>query len=180
LITDAFAVLYQLVRGCVTPDILEKLARVKLERVPGYKTLRCVSFALCMRAPSAQVKGLFCPCRPEDQAKIRMAVGLRRVDPADIPLSAKHPVAASGGVPGQPSASTSAAQKRKAPESTPQAGPSRSQPTASQGVRSSGGTRTIRIDDDIEEVVPEQEEVKDELYVSLLTNVVGIQYYKGG
>lgn len=29
-------------RGCVTPDILGKLAVTQLERVPGFSSLRCV------------------------------------------------------------------------------------------------------------------------------------------
>ncbi|KIP11654.1 hypothetical protein PHLGIDRAFT_114496, partial [Phlebiopsis gigantea 11061_1 CR5-6] len=57
--------------GCVTADILGRLAKTKLERVPGFRELR-----------------------PEDQARIRIAVGLKRVDPRDVPESARAPAAA--------------------------------------------------------------------------------------
>lgn len=85
-----------------------------------------------------------------------MAVGLKRVDAKDVPESAKTAVEAEAG---------GAGAKRKA-EDAPVAGPS--------GAR----TRVVRIDEDIEEIVPE-EEVKDELYVMVRTNVVGIKYYDG-
>ena len=108
-----------------------------------------------------------CWVRTEDQAKIRMAVGLRRVDPADVPASAKAKPA--------PGAGTSS-QKRKA-EDQPVAGPSRTQGGAGAGAAAK--TRVIQLDDDIEEIVPVEEEAKDELYTTLRTNVVGIQYYAG-
>ncbi|EKM54585.1 uncharacterized protein PHACADRAFT_197015 [Phanerochaete carnosa HHB-10118-sp] len=131
--------------GCVTPEILAKLAQTKIERVPGFKNLRF-----------------------EDQAKIRIAAGRRHVDPEDVPESAKT---ASTSV-ASAAAPASTQLKRKA-ENAPQAGPS--QPSASQRP----GTRTIRVDDDIEEVVPDEEEAKDELYVTYRTNIVGVQYYAG-
>ena len=102
--------------------------------------------------------------RPEDQAKVRMAVGKRRIDPADVPASAKPPGAAA-----PDSAHAGTAAKRKA-DDAPQAGPS--QPAAARP-----GMRTIRVDDEVE--VVQDEEVKDELYVMYKTNIVGVQYYKG-
>ncbi|GJE94457.1 SNF2 family N-terminal domain-containing protein [Phanerochaete sordida] len=129
--------------GCVSPDILAKLAQTKLERVPGFSNLR-----------------------PEDQAKVRMAVGKRRIDPADVPASAKPPSAAAA-----PSTAPAGTQLKRKADDAPQAGPS--QPVAAQRP----GMRTIRVDDDIE--IVQDEEVKDELYVMYKTNIVGVQYYKG-
>ncbi|THH01126.1 hypothetical protein EW026_g1525 [Hermanssonia centrifuga] len=136
--------------GCVTAEILTKLASTQLERVPGFRNLRS-----------------------EDQNKIRIAVGLRRVDPVDVPESAKRIVA---GLNNGASSSTSAApaptqKKRKA---TFDAQPGPSQPRATQGPSAS----QLVEDDEIEEIVPE-EESRDELYVMLKTNIVGVQYYKG-
>ncbi len=116
----------------------------------------------------------FMLCRSEDQNKIRIAVGLRRVDPVDVPESAQRIVA---GLNNGASSSTSAApaptqKKRKA---TFDAQPGPSQPRATQGPSAS----QLVEDDEIEEIVPE-EESRDELYVMLKTNIVGVQYYKGG
>ena len=94
-------------------------------------------------------------------------MGLRRVDPADVPASAR--TAAAG--PSQ--------QKRKAEfqlaqlsqPSTPRAGSSRVRATQA------GPTATQIAEDEVEEVVPE--ESIDELYVMLRSNVVGVQYYQG-
>lgn len=95
---------------------------------------------------------------------MRLAVGLKRVDPADVPPSARPTGSASA------SAAPPGTQLKRKADGAPVPGPSGTQQK----------TRTVRIDDDIEEIVPEQEEVKDELYVMMRTNVVGIQYYKGG
>lgn len=105
-----------------------------------------------------------------------MAVALKRIDPTDVPESAKKGVKASAMV---ASTQSGTQLKRKAAFDTPSSSQSgSSQPSSSQSGSRAAGTRTIVIDDDIEEIVPE-EEVKDELYVMMSTNVVGVQYYKG-
>ncbi|KAF7790393.1 hypothetical protein EIP86_001348 [Pleurotus ostreatoroseus] len=159
--------------GCVTPDILGRLATTRLERVPGFSGLR-----------------------REDQNKVRMAIGLRRVDPADVPASAKAAPPASAGAgagastatPGAAAAAGPSQAKRKAAfearqASAPMPTPSASQPAAgsSQRPRNLAYTPTAAeiADDEIEEVQPTQEESVDELYTMFNTNVVGVQYYKG-
>ncbi|KAI9067101.1 hypothetical protein FKP32DRAFT_1588914 [Trametes sanguinea] len=152
--------------GCVTRDILEKLATVKLESVPGFMDLYAA-----------------------DQSKIRLAVGLRRIDPADIPPTAQAQ---------DPALSTSGPSQRKrklqyeaslsqgAPPSSSQSylnPPSSSQPPSSQPLRRVSGLAPVvpysqRYQEEEIEDVPE-EESRDELYVMLKTNVVGVQYYKG-
>ncbi|KAH9892824.1 SNF2 family N-terminal domain-containing protein [Cubamyces lactineus] len=154
--------------GCVTPDILTKLAAVKLENVPGYLNLY-----------------------PADQSKIRLAIGLRRVDPSDIPASAKtaDPALATTGPSqrkrkAQYEASLAASQSSL--PSSSQSGlppPYSSQPSSSQPLRRisdlpPGVSLPQRLEEDEVEDFPE-EESRDELYVMLKTNVVGIQYYKG-
>ncbi|OCH84706.1 hypothetical protein OBBRIDRAFT_891624 [Obba rivulosa] len=128
--------------GCVTPQILASLASIGVDRIQGFSDLR-----------------------PEDQGKVRLAVGLRRIDPADVPENAKPLV-----IPGSATASPAPSQgqrKRKAEEPIPSSS-RRSQPRPSQGA--------IELDD--EEDTPEEESV-DELYVVLKTSIVGVQYYKG-
>ena len=111
------------------------------------------------------------PGRPSDQQKIRLAISLRRIDPADIPETAKsktlNPTAAT---PNTGSGPTSF--KRKAPLEvhsvvSQHSAPVVSFPSASQVV-----------EEEIEEDSVD-EEVKDEIYCTMATNVVGIQYYKG-
>ncbi|CAL1707747.1 unnamed protein product [Somion occarium] len=157
--------------GCVTPDILNRLAHIQLEEVRGFEDLST-----------------------QDQNKIKIAVGLRRVDPADVPASAKPEPAPQAQAAKQANgASTSAGpsqKKRKATFET-QSGPSSSQPSSSQPSASqsrspvSRGLRRITVptatqlaeDEIIEDTGPE--EVIDELYCSLKTSIVGVQYYKG-
>ena len=89
--------------------------------------------------------------RPEDQAKVRLAVGLGRVDPADVPASAKI-------------SSASSPNKRKLPASATQ-------------IHSAGSSSLgqVEINDDD----ASSEGTVDELYCTLETTVVGIQYYHG-
>ena len=142
-------------RGCVTPDILRKLARVDIEHAPGFINLKHA-----------------------DQAKIRRAITRKQVDPEDVPASAKPFVLPSSS---QVTTSTTASKsgKRKASE---MAGQSSSQVSSSSQVpsthRSSGlmSGNVIEIEDDDEE---QAQETRDELYCVLNTQVVGIQYYTG-
>ncbi|EMD30973.1 hypothetical protein CERSUDRAFT_120235 [Gelatoporia subvermispora B] len=126
--------------GCVTPHILASLAAAGLERIQGFTSLR-----------------------PEDQAKVRLAAGLRRIDPADVPESAKSLVIPSSSSSPAPSQSQ---RKRKAEEAAL---------SSSQRSLSRSSQDVIEIDDDD---APEDEAV-DELYVMLKTSIVGVQYYKG-
>ncbi|KAI0633366.1 SNF2 family N-terminal domain-containing protein [Trametes polyzona] len=150
--------------GCVTPDILTKLASVKLESVPGFMNLY-----------------------PADQSKIRLAIGLRRIDPEDVPQTAKG---------SDPSLSTPGPSQRKrkaqyeASQGTPPASsqpilsqPPSSQPSSSQPLRRisglpAGASFSQRVEEEEVEDVPEEEAI-DELYVMLKTSIVGVQYYKG-
>lgn len=124
--------------------------------------------------------------RQEDQGKIRLAVGLRRIDPADVPATAKG----HGSLPGlsstpsssqpRPEASALAPgpsqKKRKAAfEAAMITQPSASQPSASQPLR--------RLSDQFEEeqnnAVIDVDDAQDELYCMTKVPVVGLQYYTG-
>ncbi|KAF8161207.1 SNF2 family N-terminal domain-containing protein [Crassisporium funariophilum] len=133
--------------GCVTPDILGQLSTAPLESVTGFDTLG-----------------------PADQQKIRMAVALRRVDPGDIPESAKPKGPANLAQP----ASTATSQIKRSATVAGLDRPSQSSTSQAQPAPSI----TQRVDDDLETEVIEDEPV-DELYCTMSTNVVGIQYYKG-
>ncbi|KAF9012434.1 SNF2 family N-terminal domain-containing protein [Cyathus striatus] len=132
--------------GCVTPAILGQLASVPLQNIVGFQGLTSA-----------------------DQQKIRLAIGLGRVDPADVPESAKtrRPVTSAarlaiGNGSTIASSSSQISNKRKADQL----------PTSVPSVSSS------RIEDDATDE-PAAEEPRDELYCSMSTNVVGIQYYSG-
>ncbi|KAI5889386.1 uncharacterized protein SCHCODRAFT_02585708 [Schizophyllum commune H4-8] len=127
--------------GCVTPVILAQLSNVNLETIEGFKDLQA-----------------------HDRHKIREAVRLRRIDPADVPPSAR--VAAA------PPPASQTTRKRKAPEPTPQS-------STSQASFSTPGPS--RLSQAIEDEATEDntEEAADELYCTLSTGVVGIQYYTG-
>lgn len=143
--------------GCVTPDILRILATVDLNSVTGFNTLR-----------------------PEDQGKVRRAIAGRRVDPVDIPTSAKA-IAAPMSQPLQPlmplltapeptSANQRQRKRKQLSESSEPSVPSVS------GVSTSSRPRT---NDEDEEVLLIEPEPIDELYCIFKTRVVGVQYYKG-
>lgn len=115
-------------------------------------------------------------CRLEDQRKVRRAIALQGVDPADVPASAK--VAAlpmitfDASMPG-PSSHMMAGQKRKhQPDVAETSWPlSLSVPNANTAQAACG-------DEDEEATLIEPEPV-DELYCVMKTSIVGIQYYKG-
>ncbi|THH19092.1 hypothetical protein EW146_g2018 [Bondarzewia mesenterica] len=139
--------------------------------------------------------------------KVRMpvrALATRRIDPADIPETAKlpaqaeslpssrpslsqdHPSASS--TPGPSQKKRKAALKRKAAfeaamaasqgstPSTPQA--STSQPSGYRGVRKLNLPVDMRRKKGVENDAPKKEP-RDELYCTMGTSIVGIQYYKG-
>ncbi|KLO20367.1 hypothetical protein SCHPADRAFT_897662 [Schizopora paradoxa] len=141
--------------GCVTPAVLQQLAVVHLERVPGFRNLR-----------------------PADKEKVKQAIARLRVDPADVPPSARNPNLQ----PPPSSVKTQNGLKRKADAI---AGPSSSQTQASSSHRSAStsanrshtsGPDVMELDSDDDNDV---EEVRDELYCMINTKVVGLQYYKG-
>lgn len=145
-------------RGCVTPQILGKLSSYGVERIAGFSRLRT-----------------------EDQERVRQALKKRRVDPVDVTGSASS----SGPLP-QPSqvAATQppSPKKRKADAI---AGPSQTQtqnvvtpsPARAAFRQAAVGGAAWEEGADAEEVVDQQ---VDELFCTLSSNVVGIQYYKGG
>jgi SWI/SNF-related matrix-associated actin-dependent regulator of chromatin subfamily A3 len=122
----------------------------------------------------------FSSLRTEDRARVRLALKNRRIDPADVtgalsslpPMSQPSQVTAT-----RPPAPTP--QKRKA-DTAP--GPSRSQnvvapsPTQAAARQAAIGGAAWEEGAEIQDIVDEQ---VDELYCTLSTNVVGIQYYKG-
>ncbi|KIJ49379.1 hypothetical protein M422DRAFT_65895 [Sphaerobolus stellatus SS14] len=131
---------------------LGKLASVKLESVPGFRQLL-----------------------PEDQQRVRRDVSTRKIGPRILPQSENTPPSSSQsrGVAG-PSSSQAhrnfstinsqaiAGQKRKAPPAI--------EPSAPQ---------IYVVEDNDENFDNTQEEVKDELYITLASKVVGLQYYQG-
>ncbi|KAH9941011.1 SNF2 family N-terminal domain-containing protein [Amylocystis lapponica] len=133
--------------GCVNPEILGRLASAKLERVPGFMSLRL-----------------------EDQGKIRLAVGLRRIDPSDVPDSAKVQAPPSASAPSAEVEAPGPSQKKRKAAFEATYG-------SSQPLRRPTSSRPIEIEDDEEE--PVEEESRDEMYCMLKTNIVGVQYYKG-
>ncbi|KAG2015673.1 DNA repair protein RAD5, variant 2 [Coprinopsis cinerea AmutBmut pab1-1] len=132
--------------GCVTPDILNELALVTVHNIVDFNRLK-----------------------PSDQQKISMAISLRRIDPSDIPETARSGQATSGPPPGP----TQLSQKRKAgaPPTIPATSVTAQIPRDLLPGRRRG--------EEEEENLPMEEEVRDELYCVMVTNVVGIQYYKG-
>lgn len=103
--------------------------------------------------------------RPEDKTKIRLAVGLRRVDPVDVPASAK----ASNGPASVPNPKKRKSMNELSAGSSQIAGPS------SQSLTYSTSGQVNEIED--EDVALEAN--VDELYCMLRTSIVGVQYYKG-
>jgi SWI/SNF-related matrix-associated actin-dependent regulator of chromatin subfamily A3 len=144
-------------RGCVTPQMLGNMASYGVERIAGFSGLRT-----------------------EDKARVRLALKKRRLKPADVtgatpslpPTSQPSQVTAT-----QPPAPST--QKRKA-DTAP--GPSRVQnvvapsPTQAAARQAAIGGAAWEEGAETEDVADQQ---IDELYCTLSSNVVGIQYYKG-
>lgn len=101
--------------------------------------------------------------RPQDKSKIKLAISLRRIGPADVPPSAKMAAPVN----------TAPLVQRK--RSATQAGFSQTSQTATQ---STSGSSSFPTTQQTQEDEPE-EEPRDELYCTFVTSVVGIQYYKG-
>ncbi|KAK0504709.1 SNF2 family N-terminal domain-containing protein [Armillaria luteobubalina] len=138
--------------GCVTPSILAQLASTNLENALGFRDLRS-----------------------NDQRRIRKAVSERRVDPADIPPSAQTVKSTSI------KASTTSIPSQKKRKARQEAASGSQRPASSAQVPatlirppSSAPVDETLVADEISE-----EEPADELYSTMRTNVVGLQYYKG-
>ncbi|KAG1716393.1 hypothetical protein ID866_745 [Astraeus odoratus] len=146
--------------GCVTPEILRDLAVADFDTIRGFSALRS-----------------------QDQVKVRCAIASGRIDPADVPASAK--IVAPAVI--RPSASTAPPsicsqstlpsggrqQKRKQPSEH-----SGTLKSLDQAAVASAGVHRL-LDDEDEEIVLIDPEPVDELYCKYETKVVGIQYYKG-
>ncbi|KAG1752940.1 SNF2 family N-terminal domain-containing protein [Suillus lakei] len=141
--------------GCVTPDILRSLAVVDQSSIIGFSNIR-----------------------PEDQTKVRRAIANQRVDPADVPLTAKAatPAAAARVTPSTSQAPGPSRQKRKAVFE--QAAPTSSQlSSVKPAIRTT--IRPIVYDDEDDEVTIIEPDPVDVLYCSLNSSIVGVQYYGG-
>ena len=123
--------------------------------------------------------------RREDQAKVRRAILSRRIDPADIPASAKLPIAnhfdnVPAPILGQKKRKASA-QEAAAASSSQTAVPHKPQPIASSQLLRCLSQPAARqeMEDEDEEANAYEEEPRDELYCILDSKIVGVQYYKG-
>ncbi|KAJ7901958.1 SNF2 family N-terminal domain-containing protein [Mycena olivaceomarginata] len=125
--------------GCVTASQLSQLATLTMDRVAGFNQLSTA-----------------------DQKKIRTAIALRRVDPSDIPATARAPQQAA------PS------QKRRRAEFEASQAASSSQASSSVSSRPQ-----LEEEEEVEVIEAEQPDELYELYLSMPTDVVGVQYYKG-
>jgi SWI/SNF-related matrix-associated actin-dependent regulator of chromatin subfamily A3 len=106
-----------------------------------------------------------------DKARVTLAMSLRRIDPADIPESArvKKPILASNHV-----STSNAPKKRKAAQAgLGQASSSTNPAPTTSASASASASFPCPTQEDTEE------DIVDELYCNLTTSVVGIQYYKG-
>lgn len=114
--------------------------------------------------------------RLEDQAKVRRAIASRRVDPSDIPASAKALTTEAGVV----SAPALSQKKRKAAQAVSQAGgSSTTHASAAQPLRQLTQSTGCHEEEEAEESNTYEEESRDELYCMLSSKIVGVQYYKG-
>jgi SWI/SNF-related matrix-associated actin-dependent regulator of chromatin subfamily A3 len=152
------------VRGCVTPQTLGNISKYGVERCAGFSDLR-----------------------PEDRERVREALKKRSVDPTDVTGCATASSSKPVPVP-QPSQVTATQQssapntKKRKMEAVPVPGPSQTQnvvapsPTQAAYRQAAIGGMAWEEGADAREVVDQQ---VDELYGSLSSNVVGVQYYKG-
>jgi SWI/SNF-related matrix-associated actin-dependent regulator of chromatin subfamily A3 len=139
----------------VTPQTLKNLSSYGVERITGFSRLRT-----------------------EDQGRVREALKKRRVDPLDLTgaASSSRPLPQ----PSQVIATQPPSPKKR--KAVAIAGPSQTQnvvtpsPARAAFRQAAMGGTAWEEGADAEEVVDQQ---VDELYCSLSSNVVGIQYYKG-
>ncbi len=163
-------------RGCVTPSILAQLASANLESINGFRDLRWAKFF----SPGFTSNDPF--FRSDDQRRIRKAVSERRVDPADIPPSAQTVKSTSINA---SAASIPSQKKRKALQEavsgSQRPAPSSQQPASSAllPATSARPPPSTPVDETLAADEIPEEEPADELYSTMRTNVVGLQYYKG-
>ncbi|KAG1890243.1 SNF2 family N-terminal domain-containing protein [Suillus subluteus] len=143
--------------GCVTPDILRSLAVVDQSTIIGFGNIR-----------------------PEDQTKVRRAIANQRVDPVDIPKTAKvaTPVAAHVA----PSTSQAPAPSRKKRKARfEQAIPTNSRlSSVKPTIWATCNPIIYNIEDDEDdEVTIIEADPVDVLYCTLSSSIVGVQYYNG-
>ncbi|KAF8622719.1 hypothetical protein AX15_006810 [Amanita polypyramis BW_CC] len=134
--------------GCISTGILRELAAADLEQVGGFHELR-----------------------NSDKQRIRLAIARRRIDPSDIPDTARSQSAEA------PTSSSSASNplKRRIVEHSVSHSQLQELSSSQLGLSQPGGSQG----EEAEEDDPPDEEVKDELYCIFPTRVVGIQYYTG-
>ncbi|KAJ7346747.1 SNF2 family N-terminal domain-containing protein [Mycena albidolilacea] len=130
--------------GCVTASQLSQLATLTMDRVAGFNQLSTA-----------------------DQKKIRTAISLRRVDPSDIPPTARA---------SQQAVNPAPSQKRRRAEFEASQAASSSQASSSA---SSKPQLPAEEEEEVEVIEAEQPDELYELYLSMPTDVVGVQYYKG-
>lgn len=139
-------------RNCVSPVTLRELAASDLENIDGFQELRWVHILSNLYI----ALNLMTSSNPDKQ-KMRMAIARGRID---IPA------------PSQPAASlatTSASNYLKRKMSGSQLAE----------ISEAGCSQPASQREEADEDTPSVEEAKDELYCTLSTKVVGIQYYKG-
>ncbi|KAF7361792.1 DNA repair protein rad5 [Mycena venus] len=127
--------------GCVTVAQLNQLAALTMDSVAGFDRLS-----------------------PADKKKIRDAISARRVDPSDVPVTARASAQVANPAPSQ---------KRRRAEFEASQGASSSQSSSSVLSRS----QPVAEEEEEEEVT--EVEPPDELYCTMQTDVVGVQYYRG-
>ncbi|KAI0305630.1 SNF2 family N-terminal domain-containing protein [Multifurca ochricompacta] len=145
-------------RGCVTPQILGNLSSYGVERIAGFSGLGT-----------------------EDQTRVGLALQRRRIGQADLTT---FPSFSQPDLPSSQPTSTQrpAPSKKKKRKAETMSGPSRDQdvtapsPMQAASHRAAIGGAAWEEGADAEEIVEEQ---VDELYCTLSSNVVGVQYYKG-
>ncbi|KAG2342905.1 hypothetical protein BDR05DRAFT_963717 [Suillus weaverae] len=142
--------------GCVTPDILRSLAVVDQSTIIGFGNIRS-----------------------EDQMKVRRAIANQRVDPADVPLTAKAATLAVDVTPSTSQVPAPSRRKRKA--AFEQAVPTNSQLSSVKPTIRATISPIIYDDEDDEddEVIIIEPDPVDVLYCVLSSSIVGVQYYKG-
>ncbi|KAG1751540.1 SNF2 family N-terminal domain-containing protein [Suillus paluster] len=140
--------------GCVTLDILRSLAVVDQSTIIGFGNTR-----------------------PEDQAKVRRAIANQRVDPADVPLTAKTATPNVAHVTPSTSQAPALSQKKRKATFT-QAAHTNSQLSSARPTIRTTTVRSIIQDEDDEVTIIEPDPV-DVLYCSMSSSIVGVQYYKG-
>ena len=109
---------------------------------------------------------------PQDQEKIRRAIANQRVDSSDIPLTAKAATSTTIHTSSFTSQVPAPSQKKRKAVPEQVAHTTSTKPAVPATIRSN-------VDDDDEVTIIEPDPI-DELYCTLSTSIVGVQYYKGG